>query len=171
MLEHLVEADSFGDVDSEAASDKVFGISADRNMLREGKCACSDLFVSLLHIRRLKRWSSNQHGVADDSNSPHVYVVGVASVGFENFGCEIVWSSTNCSLLLTCVENLCSKTKISNLQAHAVSQEKISQFEVSVNNFPRMDILDSIDQLENVVASFDLMKAFATLDQVRKRLV
>ena len=40
-----------------------------------------------------------------------------------------------------------------------------------MNYFTRVDILHAKDELVDVVASLDLMKALATLDQIRQRLV
>ncbi len=95
----------------------------------------------------------------------------MTSVGFENFWGQVVWSTTNSALLFTLIENLGRKTEISNLEAHAVSEEQISKLEVAMNDLARVHVLHGSHELVDVVTSLNFVKTLATLDQVRERLI
>lgn len=95
----------------------------------------------------------------------------MATISLKDLRSQVVWRSANGTLFLTLIENLRCEAKVSHLELHFVRQEQITKLQVSVNHLARMHILHGEHELVNVVASLNLMKALATLNKVRKRLV
>ena len=137
-------------------------------MIRELESSSFDLLVGLLHFLRLERWTSMQHCVENDANGPKVDFIAVTISCIKHFWREIIGSSANCSFTLTLVENLRSKSEISNFQSHSLSEEQISKLQVSVDHLVLVDVLHRLHQLIDVESSFHLMQSLSTLNQVRK---
>ncbi len=171
VLKHLIEVHSKICVDNQTLLDKIFGKLAELDIFREGEGSALDFSVSVLDFLRLEWWASIKHGVENYSDSPVVDFIAMTTFSIQNLWCQIVWSSTDSSLSLTLEENLSSKSEITNLETHLLCEEKISEFQVSVNNLARVNVFESLAELVNVVASFNLMKSLASLDQVWERLV
>ena len=89
----------------------------------------------------------------------------------QNLRGQIVWSTANSALSLALEEDLSSQTEVANFESHLLGQEQISEFEVSVDDLTRMDVLEGLCKLVDVVASLDLVESLTTLDQVRQRLI
>ena len=106
MFEHLFQVHAFGDIDSEALADEIFGLITNMNVFGERECASTNLLVRLFDFLGLKWGSTIQHGVENDTNGPVVDIVAVSSIGFEHLGSQVVWSAANCSLLLALVKDL-----------------------------------------------------------------
>ncbi len=82
MIEHLLQVNAFCQIDSEALADKIFGLITNMNVFGERECASTNLLVRLLDFLGLKRRSTIQHGVENDTNGPIVDFVAVSSIGF-----------------------------------------------------------------------------------------
>ena len=137
-------------------------------MFRERERTGTNLFIGLLDLLRLKRGSTVQHSVQNDTDGPVVNLIAVATVGLKDLRSQVVGGSADCALLLALVENLGSKTEISHLQLHLVREEQVAKLQVSVDHLTLVDVLHGYDELVDVVAGFNLMQALATLDQVRQ---
>ena len=62
-----------------------------------------------------------QHSIQNDANGPKIYFIAMAISSIEYLWCKIVWSSTDCPLAFTLIENLSCKSKISDFETHALS--------------------------------------------------
>ena len=168
MVKHLIECDTFIDIDSEASSDEILGLAAEIEVFWEGKSSSLNLLVSLLDLLRLERWSAIEHRVENDTDGPDIALVGVSVAGLlvEDFGSKVVWSAANCALFLSLVKDLSCKSEISNLETHSLSEEEIAKLEISVDDLAGMDVLHTEHKLVDVVASLDLVEAFAALQKI-----
>ena len=90
----------------------------------------------------------------------------MTTLGIKYFGGQIVWSSANCLLLLTLVEHLSRETKVTDFQLHSFSKEQIAEFQIAMDHFLCVDVFACLDELVDVISSFDLMEAFASADEV-----
>lgn len=95
----------------------------------------------------------------------------MSTICLEHFRCKVVWCATNSTLLLTLVENLCGKAKVTDLEAHAVSEEQVSELKVAMDDLTRVHILHREDKLVDVISCLNFMQSLSTLDQVGERLV
>ena len=168
VVKHLIECDTFIDIDSEASSDEILGLAAEIEVFWEGKSSSLNLLVSLLDLLRLERWSAIEHRVENDTDGPDIALVGVSVAGLlvEDFGSKVVWSAANCALFLSLVKDLSCKSEISNLETHSLSEEEIAKLEISVDDLAGMDVLHTEHKLVDVVASLDLVEAFAALQKI-----
>ena len=53
---------------------------------------------------------------------------------FEDFRCDIIRSSTDCSFALSIEFKFGCKTEVTNLDLHLVVQEQITELEISMND-------------------------------------
>ena len=95
----------------------------------------------------------------------------MATLRLEHLRRQVVWCAANCAFAFSLVKNLGGQAEITDLETHAVSEEEIAKFEIAMNDFPRVNVLDALDQLIDVVASFDLVQALPSLNQVGQGLV
>ena len=95
----------------------------------------------------------------------------MSTICLEHFRCKVVWCATNSTLLLTLVENLCGKAKVTDLEAHSVSEEQVSELKVAMDDLTRVHILHREDKLVDVISCLNFMQSLSTLDQVGERLV
>lgn len=165
MIKHLLESNALGNVDCEALADKIFGVISNLDVLWELESTSLNFFVGLLDFLRLKWWSTVQHSVENNSNTPNVDFVTMTTI-LEYFWSKIVGRSTNSTLLLTLVEDLGSKAKITNLECHILSKEEIAKFQITMDHFPRVDILNGTHKLMDVITSFDFVEALTALNHV-----
>ena len=164
MCKHFRQIHTFKWIYDQALFDEVFRVWACLNVIRELESTSLDLLVGLLHLLRLERWATMQHGIENDTDRPEVNFIAVSIGSVEHFWCKIIWSSANCSFTLTLVENLRSKSKISNLESHSLCEEQVSQLQVSMNYLVLMNVLHRLHQLVNVKSSFNLVKPLSTLN-------
>lgn len=125
----------------------------------------------MLYFYRLKGRSAVQHCVKNDTDRPEVNLIAVAICVLENFGCQIVRGTTDSFLALTLVKDLGCKAKITDFKLHALCKEQIAKFEISVDDPLAVDILYSLHQLVDIVASLNFMKALSSAHQIGQRLV
>ena len=112
-----------------------------------------------------------QHSVQNDTNGPVVHFIAMTIGSIEYLWCQVIWSPANCSLTLTIVENLRSQSEIPDLEAHSFCEEQVSKLQVSVDHLVFMNVLHCLHQLINIESSFHLVESFASLNQIRERLV
>ena len=141
------------------------------DVLGDGEGDCLDFLVGLAHLTGLEGWPSVEHGVEDDADGPAVNRVAVATVLVENLRGQIVGSAAHGALLLALVEDLGSQAEVAHFEAHSVRKEQVAQLEVSVDDLARVDVLDGVDELRDVVSGLNLMQALASLDKIREGLV
>ena len=95
----------------------------------------------------------------------------MAVLVLKHFRCEVVRRSTDCLLALTFVIYLSSEAKVTDFKLHTLGKEEVAQLEVTVNDLALVDIFHTFNELLDVVASFELVEALTTTNQIRKRLV
>jgi len=171
MLEHVLNVGSLRNVNCKAFADEVLGVRTKLDMLREAECASTNLLVGVLDFLGLERRSAIKHGVENDTDGPVINLVTMATVLFEDLRGKVVWRSANSALLLALVKDLGGKAEISNLKLHVLVKEEVAQLEIAMDNFARMNVLNTLNELVDVVASLDFVQALASLDHVRKGLV
>ena len=62
-------------------------------------------------------------------------------------------------------------SEIPDLEAHSFCEEQVSKLQVSVDHLVFMNVLHCLHQLINIESSFHLVESFASLNQIRERLV
>jgi len=95
----------------------------------------------------------------------------VAIGALEHLRSQIVGRSADGTLAFTLVKYLSSEAEIADFKLHALSQEEIAQFEISMDHVLFMHVLDAATQLMDVVAGLDFGEALASAHKVRKGLV
>ena len=90
----------------------------------------------------------------------------MAALGIKDFGSKVVGRTADSSLLLSLVEDLSCQAKVTDLQAHSLSEEQITELEVTVNDLARVDVFLRLDELVNVVSRLDLVESLATADEI-----
>ena len=81
-------------------------------MVGERVAVLPDSAVRGFDISRLERRFTYDERVNDDAQGPDIYLVRVATLAFENFWGNIVWSSTDCSLLFSIKVELGGESKV-----------------------------------------------------------
>ena len=141
MLEHFRQIHSLLRINNQALLDEILRVGASLNVVRELECTSFDLFVGLLDLLRLEGRSTMEHGIKDDADRPEIHLIAMAIASVKHLGCQIVWSATNGALALSIVKHLSCKSKVADLQAHAIGQEEISKFQISMDHLMRVNVL------------------------------
>lgn len=84
----------------------------------------------------------------------------------QNLGSDIVGCTTNGSFALSVEFKLGGETKVSNLDLHLLVQEKVTKFEISMNDSVRMEVLDSIANLHDIALNFELVEALSPSEKL-----
>jgi len=63
------------------------------------------------------------------------------------------------------------QAEITNFNLHSFCKEQITEFQVPMNDFFRMDVLNSLDHLVEVEAGLTVMETLTSLDQVWQWLI
>lgn len=127
--------------------------------------------VSCFHIGCLKRRLANYQRVNNDSQRPDIHFIGVATLAFKHFRSDIVWCAANCSFFLAIKVEFGRKSKVTKLDFHLVVQKQIAQFEVTMDDAMRMQVLQSVDNLHSVALDFQLVQPLPPLEQFIHTLV
>jgi len=150
MVKHLSKIHSLARIDSETSSDKVFGIVGDWCEFREWVLAAFNFAVGVLDFCTFERRSTKKHGVQNDANGPEIDFVGVTIFAVKNLRRDVVWSTTYSSFALSFKQDTSSKPEISNSNLHPLIKKKVSEFEITMDNALRVEVLNTSDKLENV---------------------
>ena len=75
VIKHLIKVHALACVFNQAAANKAFSVTVERDVVREGKLTSLDLFVRLLHFDRLEGGPATEHRVQDDTDAPVVNFV------------------------------------------------------------------------------------------------
>ena len=78
---------------------------------------------------------------------------------FKDLRGDIVWSTANGSLSFTIELKLGGEPKISDLDFHFVVQEKITKFEISMNDSVGVKILNGVANLDDITLDLQLVKS------------
>ena len=135
-------------------------------MVRESKLPTLNFFVGLLHFNRFERRSSTKHCVKDNANAPVVNFIRMAIGALKDLRGQVIRSSTDGTLTLALVKDLSSKAEIADFELHALSQEEISKFEISMDDILLVDVLDTTNELMDVVAGLNFGQTFASANQI-----
>jgi len=92
-------------------------------------------------------------------------------LSLQNLWSDIVWSTTNSSLSFTVELELSCQSEISNFYLHFVIQEKIAQFEISVNYSVTMKVLYCCANLIYIALSLKLVEPLSSSQKLVKRLI
>lgn len=69
----------------------------------------------------------------------------MASICIEHFGREVVGRAADRLLLFARVEYLCRQTEVADFELHALCEEQIAEFKISVDNFLRVNVLTGLN--------------------------
>lgn len=117
------------------------------------------------------RYLPNKKRVNDNSKRPHINFIGMSIFSFEDFRRNIIGRTTNGFLLFTFEFNLRGKAKITKLENHVITKEEVSEFEISMDDLIRVEVLECVNDLEHVDLRFEFRDALTSLDEFVERLV
>lgn len=122
-------------------------------IIRKSENARFNLFVSLLYILGLERRSSVNESVHDDTETPYIHFVTM-SLGLEDFRGNVVGGSAYGPPFLPRESNFGGKPEITHFNVHVLAEEQVSQFEISVDDFSVVEVLQSFKDLEHEIPGF-----------------
>lgn len=111
-------------------------------MLREGVIVLLNAVVGGLHISGLKRRLANNQCVNDHAQRPDVNFVAVSAFSFQHLGSDVVGRAANCSLPFSIEVDLGCEAEITDLDLHLVVDEEVAEFEVTVDDSVRVQVLE-----------------------------
>jgi len=79
---------------------------------------------------------------------------------------QIIRSTADSAFALTVMSDKGCQAEITNFNLHSFCKEQITEFQVPMNDFFRMDVLNSLDHLVEVEAGLTVMETLTSLDQV-----
>ena len=150
VVKDLVNGWSLAWVVVQDLSDQISGLVCDADIFREIVSIHPDSSVSSFDIRGLKGRFTDNKCVNYDTNRPDVDLVGVTLLSFQDLWSNVVWSSTNGSLTLSIEFEFGCKSEISNFDFHFVIEEKISKFEISMDDSMTVQIFDGCTNLVDI---------------------
>ena len=141
MKDYFVKCQSFFGCSNENFWDEIFCILRYRYVIREGVVIFLNPLISELDIIGFKRWLSNYEGISTktwlesfswrslhhNTQRPYVDFIRMSNFSVKNFRGDVIWSSANCSFLLSIKFELGSKPKISEFYLHILINKEISQ--------------------------------------------
>lgn len=89
----------------------------------------------------------------------------------KNFWSNIVGGTTNSSLFLSIELKFSGETEISEFDLHFIVEEKISEFEISVDNSVGVKVLERVDYLDNVTLDLEFHESLSSFDEFVESLV
>lgn len=87
----------------------------------------------------------------------------MSALALQNLWRDVVRCATNGALFLSVVVQLGSQAEIAKFDLHLVVKEQVTQLQVSVDDPVRMEVLESMDDLQSVALNFQFMESFASL--------
>ena len=90
---------------------------------------------------------------------------------FEHFGCDVVRSTANGSLLFTVKVELRRQTEIAQLDLHLVVEEKIPELQVAMDDSVLVKVLQGINDMRSVALNFQLVKALTPFEKLVHALI
>lgn len=90
---------------------------------------------------------------------------------FQDLGSDVVRRSANGPLFLSVKIELCGESEISQFDLHFFIDEKVAQFQVSVNDAMGVEILQCIDDLQCVALYLELVQSLAPLQELIETVV
>ena len=81
---------------------------------------------------------------------------------FKNFWCDVVGSSTDCSLPLSVELKLGSQTEVTNLDLHLVVEEQVAELEISVDDTVAVQVLDGCADLIDVALDLKFVQSLSS---------
>ena len=138
-------------------------------MLGESESALFYLLVSVFHILWFKWRSTVDQCKHDDSETPNINFITM-TLGLKNLWSDVVRCSTYRLFLLTIEVNFRGESKIPNFNRHVLTEKKIAQLEIPMNNFLSMQILQSFQNLQHEISDLALTKSSSLLDHIVESL-
>lgn len=164
MVEDLFDCRAFGGVKHKDPRDQILGWLGDGNTLRETVLNGLDSLVSLLDLRGLKRWLTNDHGIQDYTERPNIYLEGMSLLLLENLRSDIVRRSTHRPPLLLLELQLSSQTEVASFYLHLLGEEQVAELEVSMNDPVLVHVLDGLQYLLTVALDLELREPLTPLN-------
>ena len=140
-------------------------------MIRERVAILSDSPVRGLDVGRFERRLADDEGVDDDAERPDIDFIRVTAFAFEHFGCDVVRSTANSSLLFTVKVELRRQTEIAQLDLHLVVEEKIPELQVAMDDSVLVKVLQGINDLRSVALNFQLVEALTPFEELVHALI
>jgi hypothetical protein len=84
---------------------------------------------------------------------------------------KVVRCSADSLFAFSFIVDLGSEAEVSNLKLHPLGEEQVSELEISVDDLVLVNVFHTLDELLDVVASFELVKTLASSHQVTKGLI
>ena len=140
-------------------------------MIRERVAILSDSPVRGLDVGRFERRLADDKGVDDDAERPDIDFIRVTALAFEHFGCDVVRSTANSSLLFTVKVELRRQTEIAQLDLHLVVEEKIPELQVAMDDSVLVKVLQGINDLRSVALNFQLVEALTPFEELVHALI
>ena len=84
----------------------------------------------------------------------------------QNLWSNIIWSATDGSSFLSRKWNFGSKTKISHFYLHVITEEEISKFEISMDDFFVVKVIEGLKDLEHKESGLILSEPSFSFDEI-----
>lgn len=134
------------------------------NGLGEAVSVHPDSAVGALHVAGLERRFADEEGVEDHAEGPDVYLVRVACLALEDFGCDVVGCAAYRFLSFALEVDLGSEAEIAKLDFHFVAEEEVAQFQIAVDDLSLVEVLEPIEDLEGVGLDFEFSESFSSFN-------
>jgi len=140
-------------------------------VLREGVVVLTNSFVGGFHIGRFEGRLAYDQSVDDNSQRPDVHLIGVTTFAFEHLGRNVVGRTANSSLFLAIEVQFGCQSDVAQLYLHLVVQKQVSEFEITMDDPMRVQVLERLDDLHSVTLYFQLVQTLPAFEQFVHGLV
>lgn len=120
-------------------------------MLREAVETFLDFLIGHFDLWSLKGRLSYQDCIKHNTQRPNVNLVRVSDLVSQHLWSEVVWCPAHCMTFFSVKLEFCSQTEVSEFYFQILVKKKITQFEVSVDDFIFVEILQGLYNLKDVV--------------------
>jgi hypothetical protein len=134
MSLNIINARSLSRVIIQNTGDQVSSLVRDRCVIGEAVLVASNSLIGCLDIVSFKWRLADNKSVNNDSQGPDINLVRMSLFALKNFWRNIVGSTADGSFALSIELKLGGETEISHFDFHLVVKEKVTEFQISMNN-------------------------------------